>query len=329
MRDELEKVEAGVEFYDPEKICAAAPVRDNLLFGRVSYRVANAQARVAEAISAAVRELGLLEDIERVGLDRQVGTAGRLLTAQERASVNLVRCLVKRPDILVIDGALAPFDEGRAQKMIKLLIELGRGKSLFMVLPNDRQAQDFDILMRFGDGKITTESNAGRRRGNRTSITERPANGRRGCMTLEAEVQTLRQVPMFKDIDPARLKLLAFTSERVQFADRQRFFSQGDASDSAYVILEGRADVLLTTPTGEIKVAELESNALVGEMGILSDTPRSATIMASQPTTALRIDRRVFLELLAQFPQMALAVMRELAKRLEQTNAKLVAKSGA
>jgi CRP-like cAMP-binding protein len=148
-------------------------------------------------------------------------------------------------------------------------------------------------------------------------------------MTLEAEVQTLRQVPMFKDIDPARLKLLAFTSERVQFADRQRFFSQGDASDSAYVILEGRADVLLTTPTGEIKVAELESNALVGEMGILSDTPRSATIMASQPTTALRIDRRVFLELLAQFPQMSLAVMRELAKRLEQTNAKLVAKSGA
>jgi CRP-like cAMP-binding protein len=148
-------------------------------------------------------------------------------------------------------------------------------------------------------------------------------------MTLEAEVQTLRQVPMFKDIDPARLKLLAFTSERVQFADRQRFFSQGDASDSAYVILEGRADVLLTTPTGEIKVAELESNALVGEMGILSDTPRSATIMASQPTTALRIDRRVFLELLAQFPQMALAVMRELAKRLEQSNAKLVAKSGA
>ncbi len=146
-------------------------------------------------------------------------------------------------------------------------------------------------------------------------------------MTLEAEVQTLRQVPMFKDIDPARLKLLAFTSERVQFADRQRFFSQGDASDSAYVILEGGADVLLTTPTGEIKVAELESNALVGEMGILSDTPRSATIMASEPTTALRIDRRVFLELLAQFPQMSLAVMRELAKRLEQTNAKLVAKS--
>jgi CRP-like cAMP-binding protein len=148
-------------------------------------------------------------------------------------------------------------------------------------------------------------------------------------MTLEAEVQSLRQVPMFRDVDPARLKLLAFTSDRVQFTDGQRFFSQGDPSDAAYVILDGRAHVLLNTPTGEIQVAELSDNALVGEMGILSDTPRSATIMAVEPTTALRIDKRVFLELLAQFPQMSLAVMRELAQRLERTNAQLVAQSSS
>jgi CRP-like cAMP-binding protein len=134
---------------------------------------------------------------------------------------------------------------------------------------------------------------------------------------------------MFRDVDPARLKLLAFTSERVQFAGGQRFFSQGDPSDAAYVILDGRANVLLNTPGGEIQVAELGSNALVGEMGILSDTPRSATIMAAEPTTALRIDKRVFLELLAQFPQMSLAIMRELAMRLERTNAQLVAQSSS
>src|SRR6478735_1245320 len=134
-------------------------------------------------------------------------------------------------------------------------------------------------------------------------------------MTLETEVQSLRQVPMFRDIDPARLKLLAFTSERVQFSGGQRFFSQGDASDAAYVIIDGKADVLIGSPGGEIKVAELGQNALVGEMGILADNPRSATIVAAQPTTALRIDKRVFLELLTQFPQISLAVMRELASR--------------
>jgi putative ABC transport system ATP-binding protein len=159
VRETLEKSDiVGVEFYDPEKVNAAAPVRDNLLFGRVSYQVANARARVAEAIAAVVRELGLLEDLERIGLDHQVGTAGRLLSPQARASVNLVRCLVKRPDILVIDGALAPFDEARSQQMMQLLLELLDRQSLFMVLPNDRQAGAFDVQMRFKDGQIIEQA---------------------------------------------------------------------------------------------------------------------------------------------------------------------------
>ena len=142
-------------------------------------------------------------------------------------------------------------------------------------------------------------------------------------MTLETEVQSLRQVPMFRDIDPARLKLLAFTSERGNFAEGQKFFQQGDAADAAYVILQGKADVAVDSTGGEIKIAELGQNAIVGEMGILSDSPRSATIIAAAPTTALRIDKRVFLELLTQFPQMSIAVMRELASRLEKMNAQL------
>lgn len=146
-------------------------------------------------------------------------------------------------------------------------------------------------------------------------------------MTLEAEVQSLRQVPMFRDIDPARLKLLAFTSERVEFAQGQRFFGQGDAADAAYVILDGQADVVLDAAGGEIKVAELGRNALVGEMGILSDAPRSATVVAATATTALRIDKSVFLELLLQFPQISIAILREIANRLERTNAQLAALS--
>lgn len=145
-------------------------------------------------------------------------------------------------------------------------------------------------------------------------------------MTLDTEVQSLRQVPMFRGIDPSRLKLLAFTSERIRFEVGQRFFSQGDAGDAAYVILEGKADVVLDGPSGEYKVAELGRNALVGEMAILADTPRSATVVASEALSALRIDKRVFLDLLGQFPQMSMAVMRELALRLEATNAQLLAR---
>ena len=146
-------------------------------------------------------------------------------------------------------------------------------------------------------------------------------------MTLDTEVQSLRQVPMFRDIDPSRLKLLAFTSERIRFSAGQKFFSQGDAADAAYVILDGKADIVLNNRDGEVKVAELGRNDLVGEMAILADTPRTATVVAAVPSSALRIDKRVFLELLTQFPQMSIAVMRELAHRLERTNAQLLARS--
>lgn len=146
-------------------------------------------------------------------------------------------------------------------------------------------------------------------------------------MTLDTEVQSLRQIPMFRDIDPSRLKLLAFTSERIRFTAGQRFFSQGDAADAAYVILEGKADVILDAKGSDVKVAELGRNALVGEMAILSETPRSATVVATEAASALRIDKRVFLELLTQFPQMSIAVMRELAHRLERTNAQLLARA--
>jgi len=142
-------------------------------------------------------------------------------------------------------------------------------------------------------------------------------------MTLETEVLALQNVPMFREIDPKRLKLLAFTSERVSFAAGQKFFSQGDLSDAAYVILEGRADIVIDSPSGPFEVVELGVHQLVGEMGLLTDAPRSANVIASVPTIALRIDKDVFLELMKQFPPMAMAVMREMAKRLDLSNERL------
>jgi CRP-like cAMP-binding protein len=142
-------------------------------------------------------------------------------------------------------------------------------------------------------------------------------------MTLNTEVMSLRQVPLFREVETSRLKLLAFTSERVHFEAGQAFFARGEAADAAYLILEGSAAVSIDGPFGPVRLALLGPNALVGEMGILADQPRSATVTADMATTALRIDRDVFIELLAQFPQISIAVMRELALRLEQTNQRL------
>ena len=158
VREMLERSgEAGVDFYDPERVSAAAPLRDNLLFGRTSHSAASAQARVTEAISEVIEDMGLRPDVERLGLDHQVGAAGRLLTAAQRASVNLVRCLVKRPALLVVDGGLVPLGEARAQQVLAVLIELFRDATLVVVLPNERETAGFDALVRIRDGQLVLE----------------------------------------------------------------------------------------------------------------------------------------------------------------------------
>jgi len=144
-------------------------------------------------------------------------------------------------------------------------------------------------------------------------------------MTIETEVKSLQALPMFRGVDGTKLKLLAFASDRLSFFSGQRFFSQGDMSDCAYVILSGKVSVVLENSETALKIAEIPRGAMVGEMGVLSGSPRSATIVAAEPTEALRIGKDVFFDLLKEFPAIAIAVMRDLAIRLEKTNARLAA----
>ena len=171
--------EPGVEFYDADTVSTAAPLRDNLLFGRVNHNAANAQARVTEAITAVIDELGLRDDVERVGLDHQVGPAGRLLSAPQRAIVSLVRCLVRRPRILVLDGALAPFTEGRARELTGLILESFADRTLLMTLPNDKAGDGFDALIRFRKGKAEVEERRGEPAAGEAPLEEPPERARK------------------------------------------------------------------------------------------------------------------------------------------------------
>ncbi|MHB2165762.1 Crp/Fnr family transcriptional regulator [Alsobacter sp. R-9] len=146
-------------------------------------------------------------------------------------------------------------------------------------------------------------------------------------MGLEAEVESLRAVPIFKGLDPRRLKLIAFTSQRLSFKTGDVMFRQGSDSDCAYVIIEGSADVVLETASGPLVVSRIGARSLVGEMGVITGAPRSASVIAASDASVLRLPRDHFLSLLEEFSQLALAVMRDLAHRLEATNRLLVSRS--
>ena len=122
-------------------------------------------------------------------------------------------------------------------------------------------------------------------------------------MSLNEEVELLRKIPLFANLEPSKLKLLAFTSDRIAF--------------------EGEAEVKIGTPTGALTVATLARNDFVGEIAILCDVPRTATVQAKTRLVTLRIAKDLFFRLIAEFPQMSVEIMRELASRLEHTTAQL------
>jgi CRP-like cAMP-binding protein len=142
-------------------------------------------------------------------------------------------------------------------------------------------------------------------------------------VTVFQEAEMLRQVPFFEKVDLPRLKLIAFTSRAMRYAAGEVLMEKNEASDCAYVILEGEVEVLGETSEGEFVVARFPRNSLVGEMSLLLDAPRIATVRATTPVRALRIAGDQFLRLLCENPSCSLHVMRVLSARLARATQRL------
>ena len=142
-------------------------------------------------------------------------------------------------------------------------------------------------------------------------------------MSIEQEVEILRRIPLFANVESAKLKLMCFASERVTYKSGQSLFEQGDVGDAAFIIIEGAADVIVTHEA-PLVVAQVGKDDIVGEIAILVDIPRTATVTATSDLTTLKITKDLFFRMITDFPEMGVEIMRVLAQRLEQTTAQLL-----
>ena len=144
-------------------------------------------------------------------------------------------------------------------------------------------------------------------------------------MSLTEDAEILSKIPMFAKVDPAKLKLLAFTSERLEYPSGDELFHQDDHGDAAYVILEGAADILVDTPHRAVKIATLGKNDIIGEIALLCEVPRTATVVARGDLATLRVSKEGFFHLITEFPQVGVRVMSALAAKLQRTTEALTA----
>jgi len=134
-------------------------------------------------------------------------------------------------------------------------------------------------------------------------------------MTLNEESSFLSKVPLFQELEPSRLKLLAFTSETVNFQNGEILFKAGEPGDCAYVIMEGEVEILSTADDAAV-VGVLQINQIFGELALLNDEPRSATLRARGELKVMKISESLFMELIRESPGLALNVVRQLSQKL-------------
>lgn len=156
-----EPLVGSIEFYDPMRYCAAATVRDNLLFGRISQQRGNADEVVNRVMRDVVKSLGVDRALFRVGLDHQVGPNGRLLFPSQRAAVTIARGLVKRPAILILDDAFSIYSDDDGARLLARLREARSGFTTVVAGRESKLHANFDMVIGFSGGRLVTPSSQG------------------------------------------------------------------------------------------------------------------------------------------------------------------------
>jgi len=142
-------------------------------------------------------------------------------------------------------------------------------------------------------------------------------------MSLEQEVELIRQFPIFSKIQPAMQKLLCFSAERLNYDAGQVIFNAGDVGDSAYVIIDGTVEISVPTPSGPIIINNMGKNDLLGEIAIVGEVPRTATAKALTKLETLKISKELFMKIIRENPDAAIELIRILASRLASTTTQL------
>ena len=133
-------------------------------------------------------------------------------------------------------------------------------------------------------------------------------------MSLEQDIRNLSRIPIFAEVEPEALRLLAFAAETRILRTGEILFRKGDMSDGGYVILSGTMRLESGDDRGVGPLAR--THALVGELALVTQTERPVSAIAHEPTTVLKISRQLFQRVLKEFPQSAVRLRATLEERL-------------
>jgi putative ABC transport system ATP-binding protein len=150
------------EAYDPDRYLAAANLIDNVIFGKVNQKFSDADRQIRAILTGLlIRKPRLYRSLLAVGLEFNIGAAGRRLSVQQRQKLNFARALIRRSDYYVFNRALSALDPTLQEQILKdtlmFLAAEGDDPAIIWVVGAQSFTRHFRRVITLGDGAVTDD----------------------------------------------------------------------------------------------------------------------------------------------------------------------------
>ena len=300
--------------------------QENFLFNislRENIRLGRENATDAE-VETAAKMAGMHDFILQLpeGYETLAGERGGRLSGGQRQRIGIARAMLRDPAILILDEATSALDPATEAAVNSTLEEVARNRTVLAVTHRLASAVHADCIFVMDNGHVAEfgrHDELLRRNGIYAGLWQKQAGFTLSSEGTQAKVtaERLKAIPLFADLDLPFLATLAhdFVTERI-VADRI-VIQEGDPGDRFYVIVRGKVAVSKRDVAGvDHRLAVLADGDHVGEMALLRDEPRSATVKTLTDTMFLILERDRFAELLRQTPQLRESLMLKYEERL-------------
>ncbi|MEX0283498.1 MAG: cyclic nucleotide-binding domain-containing protein, partial [Paracoccaceae bacterium] len=275
--------------FEPLDIGTFSPgltVMENALFGKISGDAGGRADELRKLIGDILVENGAQHLVIELIYDVPIALSGANLPAIFAEPLSFTRATIKRPDILILDQALASYDAETRVTVQKNLRELLPDSTIIYLQDSFDDEEVFDVTFELKQGRIVSDE----------AHVEQESDSAAGA-DLARKVRALEQTDMFSKLNRRQLRLLAFGARWYTAHEGEVVFTKGDEpKDGAYMILQGEAVLTLPKPEEEdVVIATVGPGTLVGELGLIKNEPRALTMTATGELECLRIGAEEFL----------------------------------
>jgi ATP-binding cassette subfamily B protein len=309
------RAQLGIVFQ--ESILFNSTIRENIRIGKPDATDAEVE---AAARAAEMHELimGMAQ-----GYDTPVGERGGHLSGGQRQRIAIARALLRDPRVLVLDEATSALDAATETSINKMLERVAKGRTVVSVTHRLASIVTMDRIFVMDRGRVVEQGRHDQLLalgGVYTRLWEKQHGFiiAEGGSHARVEASRLRSIPILKSFDPDSLTTLAdiFITERCP-AGRD-VFREGDPGDKFYIVARGTLTVWINTPGGGQKqIRTMDDGDHFGEIALMEDTPRTATVRTSTDCIFLTLARDQFLKLLQREPKLRASFQKVVTERLE------------